>query len=122
MPVQTTAYSCVFKCGSHVATKRSRMELHEHRCTHNPNNHACITCLYDQREASEICTGTDLHSEVMYSSVTLFYCEIEKRPDNVFIKHCEHWQPRNDQLNMSVDGVEPTPDPQHGETDPDFPF
>ena len=44
MPIQVTAYSCQYRCGRKVATKRKAMEEHEARCYHNPLRRACQSC------------------------------------------------------------------------------
>ena len=44
MPIKTTAYKCVFKCGHKVLTKKQSMAKHESICFKNPDRKACRTC------------------------------------------------------------------------------
>lgn len=51
MPEKVTAWSCSFKCGERVKTKRIAMVGHESRCFHNPQRRACQSCGRFDREA-----------------------------------------------------------------------
>lgn len=44
MPIKVIAYSCEYKCGYKVQTKKSRVVEHEERCYYNPANKSCVTC------------------------------------------------------------------------------
>ena len=44
MPIEIKAYSCQFKCGHRVLSKKRSMYDHEARCFHNPAMNACQTC------------------------------------------------------------------------------
>lgn len=44
MPIEIKAYSCQFKCGHRVLSKKRAMFDHESRCFHNPAMKACQTC------------------------------------------------------------------------------
>lgn len=48
MPEKVVAWSCSFKCGERVKTKRTAMADHELRCFHNPQRRACQTCRHHE--------------------------------------------------------------------------
>ncbi len=44
MPVKVTAWSCIYRCGRKVNTRRTAMLAHEERCFFNPARRACQSC------------------------------------------------------------------------------
>lgn len=78
MPIKVTAYSCQFKCGWRVQTKRYRMVAHEKICFHNPERRACQTC----------------NHHVFDGDIGL-YCDIETEETEIVLTWgCFAWTPR----------------------------
>lgn len=48
MAIQRIAFQCEHKCTHKMLISKEAMERHEVRCFRNPENKACITCIYFQ--------------------------------------------------------------------------
>lgn len=95
MPVPTLAYSCRFKCGCRVVTKRKGMEAHEGRCFHNPIRKACQSCANFQTEPETIYVphfdrevgDLDIETTVRYCAAGIdiektLHCDCQKWTDH----------------------------------------
>ena len=92
MPIKTTAYLCVYRCGQKSQTKRSRIEEHETRCAMNPALKTCKTCKHDMNAGHE--DGQNIG----------FYCDIDKKPEQEMdtstgimrpielMRNCPYWE------------------------------
>lgn len=89
MPRQVKAYGCEFKCGQKVTVSKKSMASHESRCFHNPDNRACVTCVYFEREHDN--NGMD---GVYFDSWINLTCNAKEEYMDKLQNNCELHKPR----------------------------
>lgn len=116
MSILVRAYSCQFKCGRRVTTKRKSMDAHESRCFHNPTNRACQSCGNFQEEYDTIYVPhfTTEVGDLDYD-VKVHYCAADIDIKEALQNNCPKWIPPQPCAGESAPelGANPMPTSTH---------